>query len=259
MNIERYNNIINVTHAFKESKAVPLCSIKNQDNKYWNGFSWVYDNTFLKMELILDDIYFYNIAANDSSSLKISIINPFTHEEIESEEVNLEENNVVDDVIVGSSYTFKVKTDTADDVLLVKKVNDVVEFTTTMMKLPGNISVYVLTFDELNSYSIELVQNDVILKTYILTVKDFTPGLYKKYVSQETIRQNDGSDTRVLDERERYLYGVKVFAKNKDTNEEFDTTTNERGEWGMEVTNGNYIFLFDSDNYNQVSLERSVL
>lgn len=134
------------------------------------------------------------------------------------------------------------------------------ECTIMAQHIGDGVYEFVFTPDENAVYSITIQSEKTQKsKTYDITTKspDFV-GMVR--VSHESIKNNDGTDTSVRRSDGMPLPGTKISAYNSSTKELLGVTQSDvNGHWSMILPTGNYFFIFERENYVQVSIERKVI
>lgn len=84
-------------------------------------------------------------------------------------------------------------------------------------------------------------------------------GVTPVKLDQDNFKNQDGTDTTILDVNGKPLVGVKISCYNKETKEVVAVSqSNDFGEWAMIIPEGYYFFVFEKDGYLSVSFERTV-
>lgn len=84
-------------------------------------------------------------------------------------------------------------------------------------------------------------------------------GVTPVKIDQSNFKNQDGTDTTILDINGKPLVGVKISCYNKDTKEVVAVSqSNDFGEWAMIIPEGYYFFVFEKDGYLSISFERTV-
>lgn len=138
-------------------------------------------------------------------------------------------------------------------------------------KEDGNYSITIL-FDIECSYSIDIKSNEykisskkeiqVIEQRGMDSKEEIDEGmgiLPRVELSHSTLRNQDGSDTTIVDVRDNPLPGVIITCYDSKTKEVVAVSQSDiNGHWGMFVKHGVYFFTFESDGYITTSFERTV-
>ena len=78
-------------------------------------------------------------------------------------------------------------------------------------------------------------------------------------ITNKVFKNQDGTDTTILDSNKNPLPGVKITCYDMKTKDVVAVTqSNSKGEWEMYVKHGSYFFTFEKDGYISVSFERTV-
>lgn len=91
----------------------------------------------------------------------------------------------------------------------------------------------------------------------IRTMKEL--GAAPIQLSNINFKNQDGTDSLLIDKQGRPIQGVKISCFDTETKDIVGISqTNAEGEWNMMIPAGKYFFTFEKDGYISVSFERSV-
>lgn len=95
---------------------------------------------------------------------------------------------------------------------------------------------------------------------YVQTIRSMKElGSIPIRISNETFKNQDGTDSLIVDKQGKPLSGVKISCFDMLTKELVGISqTDSNGEWNMMIPAGKYFFTFEKDGYISVSFERSV-
>ena len=78
-------------------------------------------------------------------------------------------------------------------------------------------------------------------------------------ITNKVFKNQDGTDTTILDSNKNPLPGVKITCYDMKTKDVVAVTQSDsNGAWEMYVKHGSYFFTFEKDGYISVSFERTV-
>lgn len=104
--------------------------------------------------------------------------------------------------------------------------------------------------------------NKEILQSVDNIVNDIDPEMsYNPIVklTNEVFKNQDGTDTTILDIEKKPILGVKITCYDAKTKEVVAVTQSDvNGHWEMLVKHGTYFFTFEKDGYITVAFERTV-
>lgn len=95
---------------------------------------------------------------------------------------------------------------------------------------------------------------------YLKTIRSMKElGDFPIRITSDNFKNQDGTNSRIIDRNGKPLRGVKISCFNIETKEIISVSqSNDSGEWEMMIPQGKYFFTFEKDGYISVAFERSV-
>ncbi|MCX8074092.1 MAG: carboxypeptidase-like regulatory domain-containing protein [Clostridia bacterium] len=252
---------------------LPVVIIKNlQNNSYWNGMFWQPTISEIILNHISDGVYKTEFTPDAVGLYEITTKSDlYGINKVEILEV-YDTNIVQYNWKIGIPFTAKYTNIGGSDTPLIticdtknnlywnesKWVSNPTNI--EMVSNGGDVYSYDFTPTHEAEYSIFMRSTDNAEIFYILSVSEEAEAIQPIIINNSVFKNQDGTDSTILDERNNPINGAKITCYNVLTKEvEARCVSNIKGEWSMAIKPGKYMFVFEKEGYMSVTFERSVM